>query len=201
MRVTQCLSSSKSLTTPSRLLGLSHPVNKPKTRPRSSQETLQNLREFVSSHFASYPLSLIFTAQSAGFPHALNTFYQQLRAKQLTSPIDHQTHANVIDPALNSTLHETFCKMYPQIPMEENSRIVMVSLTSDGMHSTNHLSNMQEPVGMKLAACILSPQTYPFLKNATKEEGKVRENLNNVGKRGLVNVTGLENGALLLTKG
>ena len=77
----------------------------------------------------------------------------------------------------------------------------MVSLTSDGMHSTTNLSSMQEPVGMKLAACILSPQTYPFLKNATTEEGKVRENLNNVGKRGLVNVTGLENGALLLTKG
>lgn len=195
MRPSCILRRAKPFASPSQLLGLSHPLNKRKDTPTSQEQ-----KEFLDSHFASYPLSLIFAAEQVGFPNALNNLYGQLRSSEPIPVIAHETHTNVIDPVMNKTLFDTFRRTYPQISLEDTVKIVIVSLTSRGMYVSERITAMQDSMGMKLVASLLSPQRYPFLKNATKEEGMVRNNLNNVGKRGLVKVSSMDNGALLLTK-
>lgn len=171
-----------------------------------------NYSNFLKKNLNLYPLNLILTQKTKAFKHPLNEILLEIEKFENINPHDDPNDYpilidyKIIDYKKNKFLYNIFLKEFECIERKINNKenILILSFSKEILKSDiSFMKLIKEKYDglFNINACILSIQTYPFLKQlkSTKSD-KISENLYLIASLGLVNVTKLNDGYLVLTK-
>lgn len=198
----RCLSPfNKNSTNATKLLGLNNTKN---------ILNENNYSNFLKTNLNAYPLNLILTKKTKAFKYPLNKILLDIEKFENINPHDDPNDYpilidyKIIDFKRNKFLYNVFLKEFECIKtINNNENILILSFSKEILNSdTSFMELIKEKYNeiFNINACILNNQTYPFLKQLknTKSD-KISKNLYLIASLGLVKVTKLNDGFLVLT--
>lgn len=205
-------------TTPVKLLGfvpgrLTRATKKKKTFREMDKSPApdEELTRFLKTSLNAYPINVVVRNKARALSYHLKRLVSEIEEIQDTAPDEDPNDLpllidyKVIDATRNKPLHRAFCRQYPQMQGVEDSSIVVVSFTKEGLDTdTSFISSFQKKYedAFGVSGCIVNTHTYPYLRDLSRSKnGGVGENMYNIAALGLVKVHKQDDGSLVLTRG